>query len=134
MAQNLTKHYSLSLSLSAQVVAFVHFIFISNAMLGSWGHGAYEFYNFLFIISLFWTIHSKDSVEAVQTVSAQCDHDDPRHHLPSLSHTLLNHRNINSGSYQSAARIYLKPRVLIRHLPPALTLNLLLAISKNSLE
>ncbi|XP_034102861.1 type-1 angiotensin II receptor-associated protein [Drosophila nasuta] len=50
-----------------KVVAFVHFIFISNAMLGSWGHGAYEFYNFLFIISLFWTIHSKDSVEAVQT-------------------------------------------------------------------
>ncbi|KAH8270662.1 hypothetical protein KR044_000102 [Drosophila immigrans] len=50
-----------------KVVAFVHFIFISNAMLGSWGHGAYEFYNFLFIISLFWTIHSKDSIEAVQT-------------------------------------------------------------------
>ncbi|KAH8415357.1 hypothetical protein KR222_005053 [Zaprionus bogoriensis] len=50
-----------------KVVAFVHFFFISNAMLGSWGHGAYEFYNFLFIISLFWTIHSKDSVEAVQT-------------------------------------------------------------------
>ncbi|ALC49102.1 CG32638 [Drosophila busckii] len=50
-----------------KVVAFVHFFFISNAMLGSWGHGAYEFYNFLFIISLFWTIHSKDSIEAVQT-------------------------------------------------------------------
>lgn len=128
----------LSLSLSPQVVAFVHFFFISNAMLGSWGHGAYEFYNFLFIISLFWTIHSKDSVEAVQTVSAQYDHDDPRHHLPSLflslSHTLLNHRNINSGCYQSAARIYIKPRVQIRHLPPPLTLNLLLAISKNTLE
>ncbi|EDW00118.1 type-1 angiotensin II receptor-associated protein [Drosophila grimshawi] len=50
-----------------KVVAFVHFFFISNAMLGSWGHGAYEFYNFLFIIALFWTIHSKDSIEAVQT-------------------------------------------------------------------
>ncbi|KAL7743886.1 hypothetical protein ACLKA6_003113 [Drosophila palustris] len=50
-----------------KVVAFVHFIFISNAMLGSWGHGAYEFYNFLFIISMFWTIHAKESIEAVQT-------------------------------------------------------------------
>ncbi|XP_030380935.1 type-1 angiotensin II receptor-associated protein [Scaptodrosophila lebanonensis] len=50
-----------------KLVAFVHFFFITNAMLGSWGHGAYEFYNFLFIISMFWTMHSKDSIEAVQT-------------------------------------------------------------------
>ncbi|XP_023166486.1 type-1 angiotensin II receptor-associated protein [Drosophila hydei] len=50
-----------------KVVAFVHFVFISNAMLGIWGHGAYEFYNFLFIIAMFWAIHSKDSIEAVQT-------------------------------------------------------------------
>lgn len=124
---------SLSLSIYLQVVAFVHFFFISNAMLGSWGHGAYEFYNFLFIISLFWTIHSKDSVEAVQTVSAQYDHHD---HLPFLSplSLSLNHRKINSGSYRSAARIYIKPRVLIRHLPLPLTLNLLLAINENTLE
>lgn len=123
---------TLSLSLYVQVVAFVHFFFISNAMLGSWGHGAYEFYNFLFIISLFWTIHSKDSVEAVQTVSAQYDHDDHHDHLPSLSLS-LNHRKINSGSYRSAACIYIKPRVLIRHLPLPLTLNLLLAINENTL-
>ncbi|XP_037931985.1 uncharacterized protein LOC119666778 [Teleopsis dalmanni] len=50
-----------------KVVAFVHFFFVTNAMLGSWGHGAYEFYNFLFIIAMFWSMHSKDSVEAVQT-------------------------------------------------------------------
>ncbi|XP_073834235.1 type-1 angiotensin II receptor-associated protein [Musca autumnalis] len=49
-----------------KLVAFVHFIFISNAMMGMWGHGAYEFYNFLFIIAMFWTMHSKDSVEAIQ--------------------------------------------------------------------
>lgn len=48
-------------------VAFIHFLFISNAMLGMWGHGAYEFYNFLFMIAMFWTMHSKDSVEAIQT-------------------------------------------------------------------
>ncbi|KAM7346262.1 type-1 angiotensin II receptor-associated protein isoform 2-T2 [Cochliomyia hominivorax] len=48
-------------------VAFIHFLFISNAMLGMWGHGAYEFYNFLFMISMLWAMHSKDSVEAIQT-------------------------------------------------------------------
>ncbi|XP_065363701.1 type-1 angiotensin II receptor-associated protein [Calliphora vicina] len=48
-----------------KLVAFVHFLFISNAMLGMWGHGAYEFYNFLFMIAMFWTMHSKDSVDAV---------------------------------------------------------------------
>ncbi|XP_067639183.1 type-1 angiotensin II receptor-associated protein isoform X2 [Eurosta solidaginis] len=47
-------------------VTFVHFFFITNAMLGTWGHGAYEFYNFLFIIAMFWTIHSKESIEAAQ--------------------------------------------------------------------
>lgn len=52
-----------------QLVALVHFLFVSNAMMGMWGHGAYEFYNFLFIIAMFWTMHSKDSVEAIQTVS-----------------------------------------------------------------
>ncbi|EDW29680.1 GL14910 [Drosophila persimilis] len=50
-----------------KLVAFVHFFFISNAMLGSWGHGAYEFYNILFIMSMFWAIHCKDSIEAVQS-------------------------------------------------------------------
>ena len=50
-----------------KVVTFIHFIFVTNAMLGSWGHGAYEFYNFLFLISLFWTMHSKESLEAIQT-------------------------------------------------------------------
>uniref|UniRef100_A0A1A9WA74 Type-1 angiotensin II receptor-associated protein n=1 Tax=Glossina brevipalpis TaxID=37001 RepID=A0A1A9WA74_9MUSC len=49
-----------------KLVAFVHFLFIANAMLG-WSNGAYEFYNFLFIISMFWTMHSKDSIEPVQT-------------------------------------------------------------------
>ncbi|KAI8127994.1 hypothetical protein FF38_10279 [Lucilia cuprina] len=48
-----------------KLVAFVHFVFISNAMMGMWGHGAYEFYNFLFIIAMFWCMHSKDSVDAV---------------------------------------------------------------------
>ncbi|XP_016985541.1 uncharacterized protein LOC108049031 isoform X2 [Drosophila rhopaloa] len=52
-----------------KLVAFVHFFFVSNAMLGTWGHGAYEFYNFLFFIAMFWTMHSKDSIEAVQTMA-----------------------------------------------------------------
>ncbi|XP_014102317.1 type-1 angiotensin II receptor-associated protein [Bactrocera oleae] len=49
-----------------KLVAFVHFFFITNAMLGTWGHGAYEFYNFLFIIAMFWTMHCKESIEAAQ--------------------------------------------------------------------
>lgn len=39
-------------------------------MLGSWGHGAFLFYNFLFMISLFWTMHCNESLEAIQTVSS----------------------------------------------------------------
>lgn len=50
-----------------KLVAFVHFIFISNAMLGIWLPGAYIFYNLLFIGSLFWTIHCKESVDAIHT-------------------------------------------------------------------
>ncbi|XP_064547246.1 uncharacterized protein LOC135434570 [Drosophila montana] len=50
-----------------KVVAFVHFFFLTCAMMGKWGHGAYEFYNFLFIIAMFWTIQCKESIEAVQT-------------------------------------------------------------------
>ncbi|XP_068158332.1 uncharacterized protein [Drosophila tropicalis] len=50
-----------------KLVAFVHYFFITNAMLGNWGHGGYEFSNFLFMIALFWTMHSKDSIESVQT-------------------------------------------------------------------
>ncbi|XP_004523929.1 uncharacterized protein LOC101450410 [Ceratitis capitata] len=49
-----------------KLVAFVHFFFITNAMFGTWGHGAYEFYNFLFIIAMFWTMHCKESIEAAQ--------------------------------------------------------------------
>lgn len=40
-------------------------------MLGTWGHGAYEFYNFLFIIAMFWTMHCKESIEAAQVVSTK---------------------------------------------------------------
>lgn len=52
-----------------QLVAVVHFLFISNAMLGNWGHGAYEFYNFFFIIAMIMAIHYKDSVDPIQIVS-----------------------------------------------------------------
>ncbi|EDW86303.1 type-1 angiotensin II receptor-associated protein isoform X1 [Drosophila tropicalis] len=58
-----------------KLVAFVHYFFITNAMLGNWGHGGYEFSNFLFMIALFWTMHSKDSIESVQTalvIDASC--------------------------------------------------------------
>lgn len=51
------------------MVAFIHFLFIVNSMLGYWVPNAYVFYNILFIISLFWTLHCKESVDAIHTVS-----------------------------------------------------------------
>lgn len=50
-----------------QVVTIVHFCLISNALMGFWPN-AYLFVNFLFLISLFWSIHSTESVDAVNTV------------------------------------------------------------------
>lgn len=52
-----------------QLVAFVHFIFICNAMFGTGLVGAYLFYNILFILAMFWSIHCKESIESIQTVS-----------------------------------------------------------------
>uniref|UniRef100_T1H5K9 Uncharacterized protein n=1 Tax=Megaselia scalaris TaxID=36166 RepID=T1H5K9_MEGSC len=51
-----------------KLVAFVHFIFICNAMFGSYIVGAYLFYNILFILAMFWSIHCKDSIESIQTL------------------------------------------------------------------
>lgn len=50
-----------------KLVALVHFVFISNAMLGSWGLGAYVFYNLLFMAALIWTLHAKESIEAIES-------------------------------------------------------------------
>lgn len=50
-----------------QVVTIVHFCLISNALMGFWPN-AYLFVNVLFLISLFWSIHSTESVDAVNTV------------------------------------------------------------------
>ncbi|XP_055370918.1 uncharacterized protein LOC129605286 isoform X1 [Condylostylus longicornis] len=50
-----------------KLVAFIHFIFIGNAMLGTWIPGAYIFYNILFIMSMMWSLHCKDSSEAIHT-------------------------------------------------------------------
>ncbi|CAD7091217.1 unnamed protein product [Hermetia illucens] len=50
-----------------KLVTFVHFIFIANAMLTYTWPTAFLFYNILFIISLMWTIHCKESTDAVHT-------------------------------------------------------------------
>ncbi|KAL5278587.1 AGTRAP family protein [Megaselia abdita] len=50
-----------------KLVAFVHFIFICNAMFGTGLVGAYLFYNILFILAMFWSIHCKESIESIQT-------------------------------------------------------------------
>lgn len=49
-----------------KVVTIVHFLLIAAALNGYWLPAAYQFYNFIFIISLFWAIQCRDSTEAVQ--------------------------------------------------------------------
>lgn len=50
-----------------KLVALVHFVFLSNALLGTWGFGSFVFYNLLFMVALFWSIHAKESIEAIET-------------------------------------------------------------------
>lgn len=55
-----------------QLVTFVHFFLLANAMLGTFLPQSYLFYNILFLVSLFWTMHCKESVDAIHTVSWIC--------------------------------------------------------------
>ncbi|XP_055681775.1 type-1 angiotensin II receptor-associated protein-like [Lutzomyia longipalpis] len=48
-----------------KLVTIVHLTLISNAMLSNWSPQAYIFYNVFFMVSLFWALHSKESVDAV---------------------------------------------------------------------
>jgi hypothetical protein len=53
-----------------QQVAAIHFILVTSALMTARpAAAAYEFYNLIFFVSLFWSIHCKNSVEAVNTVS-----------------------------------------------------------------
>lgn len=61
---NISKHTH-----TFQLVAFVHFVLIANALLGTFLPASYLFYNLLFLLALFWTIHCKESVDAIHTVS-----------------------------------------------------------------
>ncbi|XP_058064161.1 uncharacterized protein LOC131213940 [Anopheles bellator] len=49
-----------------KVVAFVHFVLIVLALEGVWLPSAYLFYNLLYLITLFWSIHCRESTDAVQ--------------------------------------------------------------------
>lgn len=54
-----------------QIIGYVHFALLVNAMMTSspWMPQAYMFYNMLFMISLIWSIHSRESADAIYTVS-----------------------------------------------------------------
>lgn len=57
-----------------QLVTVVHLILIINALMSSWAPPAYLFYNLLFIVSLFWSIHARDSIDAALMVGGcLCD-------------------------------------------------------------
>lgn len=49
-----------------KLVAIIHTFLIAAALNSYWLPAAYSFYNFLFIISLFWSIHWRQSSDAVQ--------------------------------------------------------------------
>ncbi|XP_065072771.1 uncharacterized protein LOC135697112 [Ochlerotatus camptorhynchus] len=52
--------------LRVKVVTVIHFLLIASALNSYWLPAAYQFYNFIFIISLFWAIQCRESTEAVQ--------------------------------------------------------------------
>ncbi|XP_058445589.1 type-1 angiotensin II receptor-associated protein-like [Malaya genurostris] len=51
--------------LRVKIVAIVHFIFIVFALQSYWLPSAYSFYNQIYILSLFWSIHCRESIDAV---------------------------------------------------------------------
>ncbi|CAO1391815.1 unnamed protein product [Diamesa hyperborea] len=53
-----------------RLIAFVHFSLIVNALIGHWLPQAYMFYNILFMVTLMWAIHSRESVDAIHAASA----------------------------------------------------------------
>lgn len=52
-----------------QLIALIHTCLIAAALNSYWLPAAYQFYNIIFIITLFWAIHSRQSSDAVQIVS-----------------------------------------------------------------
>jgi len=53
-----------------RIIGFVHFSLLVNAMMGRWIPQAYLFYNILFMVSLLWAIHCRESVDAIHTAAA----------------------------------------------------------------
>lgn len=56
-------------SFGGQVVAAVHFVCISLALMGSFLPSGYFFYNLLLLLVLLWSVHCRDSIDAIHTVS-----------------------------------------------------------------
>ncbi|XP_055585977.1 type-1 angiotensin II receptor-associated protein-like [Uranotaenia lowii] len=48
-----------------KLVTFVHFVLIVFALLGNWLPSAYLFYNIIYMAALFWSIHCRESIDAV---------------------------------------------------------------------
>ncbi|XP_019550332.3 type-1 angiotensin II receptor-associated protein-like [Aedes albopictus] len=49
-----------------KLIALIHTCLIAAALNSYWLPAAYQFYNIIFIITLFWAIHSRQSSDAVQ--------------------------------------------------------------------
>ncbi|XP_055546867.1 type-1 angiotensin II receptor-associated protein-like [Wyeomyia smithii] len=56
--------------LRVKLIALIHFTLIAFALQSHWLPSAYLFYNQIFIIVLFWSIHCRESIDAVFIASA----------------------------------------------------------------
>lgn len=52
-------------SISLKGAFFIHFVFITAALGSFWTPSSYQFYNVIFLITILWSIHSKESEEPV---------------------------------------------------------------------
>ncbi|EDS39832.1 conserved hypothetical protein [Culex quinquefasciatus] len=52
-----------------KLIAAIHFILTVFALEGYWLPSAYQFYNLIYILTLFWAIHDKESTDAVHIAS-----------------------------------------------------------------
>lgn len=72
-------YFSINLFLKFQFLTLFHFTLLVGALQGHWLSQAYLFYNILFMVTLFWAIHCRESTDAVIFVSTYYTSVIPKH-------------------------------------------------------
>ncbi|XP_055627313.1 type-1 angiotensin II receptor-associated protein-like [Toxorhynchites rutilus septentrionalis] len=55
--------------LRVKLIALIHFTLVAFALQSYWLPSAYSFYNLIYILSLFWAIQCRESVDAIHIAS-----------------------------------------------------------------